>query len=96
MAHPAAGVFGQRDSCALTLARAGGASKLLREFDDLGATGGADRMTQCDGAAVDVDALRIEVEFPDAGQGLGGKRLSGWEPGFPPGLGPLPEWFETK
>lgn len=28
--------------------------------------------------------------------GLGGKRLSGWEPGFPPGLGPLPEWFEPK
>ena len=28
--------------------------------------------------------------------GLGGKRLASWEPGFPPGLGPLPEWFETQ
>ena len=26
--------------------------------------------------------------------GLGGKRLSGWEPGFPPGLGPLPQWLK--
>ncbi|GJL56645.1 MAG: hypothetical protein NPIRA02_37770 [Nitrospirales bacterium] len=27
---------------------------------------------------------------------LGGKRLSSWEPGFPPGLGPLPEGFESR
>ena len=28
--------------------------------------------------------------------GLGGKRLGNWEPGFPPGLGPLPAWLENR
>ena len=41
---------------------------------ELGA-GAAQRVAEGDGASVDVDAVRIEVEFPDDGQGLGGKGL---------------------
>ena len=48
---------------------------LVEELDGQLGPGAAQGVAQGDGPAVDVDLLRVDTQFPDTGQGLGGKGL---------------------
>src|SRR5260370_34345065 len=54
---------------------AAGPAQLVQGLDGEDGPGGADRMAEGDAAAVRVDPVRRQAEFPGHGEGLGRERL---------------------